>query len=183
MTTIVESFIEGIAFTMTLQDDIIAGITVYISMIIKLIPQEIGNAVVLSHAGVNHYWENILTLIAVAFIYIGALLGMLLYDEFSANRAYFFAALVGMFLYLSLGSLFPVLQDLIDEPPNKFDVSNSTYAKAARKQSLMRLLSANFGFMCSLVIIFPLVCIRLKKHHFRTSSTFFHKNTRSASYI
>jgi hypothetical protein len=40
-------------------------------MIIKLIPQKLGDAVILSKAGLNHFWENLLSLGAVSFVFVG----------------------------------------------------------------------------------------------------------------
>ena len=46
---------------------------------------------------------------------LGAILGILLEEELKDIAFYFFAALSGIFLYISLASLFPVLQDMIDD--------------------------------------------------------------------
>ena len=64
-------FLEGIAFTLTLQDDIVAGFTVLFAMIMKLIPQKLGNAVILMQSGLNHFWESVLNFAAASAIYIG----------------------------------------------------------------------------------------------------------------
>lgn len=71
LTTAFECFLEGIAFTLTLQDDIVAGFTVLFAMILKLIPQKLGNAIILMQSGLNHFWENVLALAAVSSIYVG----------------------------------------------------------------------------------------------------------------
>jgi len=84
-------------------------------MIIKLIPQKLGDAVILSKAGLNHFWENVLSLLAVCSVYIGAIVGMALRSQLSSAQPYFFGALSGIFLYISLSSLFPVLHDIIDD--------------------------------------------------------------------
>ena len=100
---------------MTIQDAIGAGISILIAMIIKLIPQKLGDAVILSKAGLNHFWENVLSLLAVCSVYIGAIVGMALRSQLSSAQPYFFGALSGIFLYISLSSLFPVLHDIIDD--------------------------------------------------------------------
>ena len=105
----------GIAFALTIQDAIGAGISILIAMIIKLIPQKLGDAVILSKAGLNHFWENVLSLLAVCSVYIGAIVGMALRSQLSSAQPYFFGALSGIFLYISLSSLFPVLHDIIDD--------------------------------------------------------------------
>ena len=106
---------QGIAFALTIQDAIGAGISILIAMIIKLIPQKLGDAVILSKAGLNHFWENVLSLLAVCSVYIGAIVGMALRSQLSSAQPYFFGALSGIFLYISLSSLFPVLHDIIDD--------------------------------------------------------------------
>ena len=42
-------------------------------------------------------------------------MGIVLEEELKDIAFYFFAALSGIFLYISLASLFPVLQDMIDD--------------------------------------------------------------------
>ena len=46
---------------------------------------------------------------------LGAILGIVLEEELKDIAFYFFAALSGIFLYISLALLFPVLQDMIDD--------------------------------------------------------------------
>ena len=82
ITTAFECFIEGIAFTLTLQDDVAAGCTVLLAMILKLIPQKLGNAVILLNSGLNHFWENILALLAVSSIYTGHLVKPIVNSHF-----------------------------------------------------------------------------------------------------
>jgi len=41
---------------------------------------------------------------------------MALKTQLSGTQPYFFGALAGIFLYISLSSLFPVLHDIIDDP-------------------------------------------------------------------
>ena len=65
-----------------------------------------------------------------------------------------------MFLYLSLARMFPVLQDLIDEPPDHSDhLTAKQYFKLSRRKSGYRLLISNLGFMMALAILAPLVRI------------------------
>ena len=111
----IKTILLGIAFALTIQDAIGAGISILIAMIIKLIPQKLGDAVILSKAGLNHFWENVLSLLAVCSVYIGAIVGMALRSQLSSAQPYFFGALSGIFLYISLSSLFPVLRDIIDD--------------------------------------------------------------------
>ena len=42
-------------------------------------------------------------------------MGIVLEEKLKDIAVYFFAALSGIFLYISLASLFPVLQDMIDD--------------------------------------------------------------------
>ena len=56
------------------------------------------------------------------FNFVGAVLGMCLEEELLQHQQYgglFFAALSGIFLYISMTSFFPVLQALIDKPGKK----------------------------------------------------------------
>ena len=67
----IKSFIEGIAFVLTLQDSYSAGMAFLVAMLFKLFPLEPGYAIILSDAGLNHFWENLLSTLAVLPIYIG----------------------------------------------------------------------------------------------------------------
>ena len=49
-------------------------------MIMKLIPQKLGNAVILMQSGLNHFWESVLNFAAVSAIYIGLKFGFLLFQ-------------------------------------------------------------------------------------------------------
>jgi len=86
----------------------------------------------------------------------------MLRDILADLKADFFAALTGMFLYLSLARMFPVLQELVDEPPDETEhLSPCEFYKAARRKSIIRLLLANLGFLTALGILGPLVRTRL----------------------
>ena len=71
LTIAIKSFIEGIAFVLTLQDSFSAGLAFLVAMIFKLFPLEPGYAIILSDAGLNHFWENLLSTLAVLPIYLG----------------------------------------------------------------------------------------------------------------
>ena len=73
LTIAIKSFIEGIAFVLTLQDSFSAGLAFLVTMIFKLFPLEPGYAIILSDAGLNHYWETTLSTLAVLPIYLGKL--------------------------------------------------------------------------------------------------------------
>ena len=96
-------------------------------------PQKMGHVVILTSSGLNHFWENILALFAVMTVYIGkwrlnsaylillkikylgVILGMAFQAELYPIKQYFFGALSGIFLYMALASLFPVLQETIED--------------------------------------------------------------------
>lgn len=66
-----------------------------------------------------------------------------MWTEIDQIQAYFFAGLAGIFLYLSLSSLFPILQNLIDQESSM--------------KSLIRLGLANLGFGMAIGMLLPLV--------------------------
>jgi len=150
LTIAIKSFIEGIAFVLTLQDSFSAGLAFLVAMIFKLFPLEPGYAIILSDAGLNHFWENLLSTLAVLPIYIGAFLGIILEDQFKAIKGYIFAALSGIFLYLSLPTLFPVLRHLMSE-------STLLASTGFRRRGVLRLILAIGGFLLAMGIIIPLV--------------------------
>ena len=115
LTIAIECFIEGIAFSLALQDSFGAGVAVFLAMLIKLVPQKMGHVGFLLSAGLNHFWENVLALLAVMMIYVGIILGLAIENQLREIKYYFFGALSGIFLYMSLASLFPVLQEAIED--------------------------------------------------------------------
>ena len=184
----IKSSIEGIAFVLTLQDSYAAGLAFLVAMIFKLFPLEPGYAIILSDAGLNHFYENLLSTLAVFPIYLGkfyslenvafciieiweankiiiilgAILGIILEDEFNAVKGYIFAALSGIFLYLSLSTLLPVLRNLMSE-------SSLLASTGFRTRGLLRLLLALGGFLLAMVIIIPLVYFKNDmKYKFKT---------------
>jgi len=145
ITIFVECFFEGIAFGLILQRAFGAGLTFLLAMLIKLVPQKLGDSVVLTQAGLNHFWESLLTFLVVLPIFLGTIFALVFEEEMNENThigKFFFATLSGLFLYISLTSFFPVLQALIDQ---------------AEKQKLTRLVLANLGFLTSIGIVLPLV--------------------------
>ena len=163
----IESFIEGIAFSLILRtSEFGGGFAILTAMLIKLIPQKLGYSTILIDAGLNHFWENVLSLLAVSSIYLGFIqsliwllsprswanyynwslgvfIGIPMWTEIDQIQAYFFAGLAGIFLYLSLSSLFPILQNLIDQESSM--------------KSLIRLGLANLGFGMAIGMLLPLV--------------------------
>merc|ERR1712130_345778 len=110
-----------------------------IGMTFKLMLQKLGHAVILEDTGLNHFWENILALLAVSFVYLGVILAMSLKTQLDTIKLDLFAALTGMFLYLSLATVFPALQELVDEPlEDRDDLSDAQYHVKSRKQSSIR---------------------------------------------
>ena len=93
----------------------------------------------------------------------------MLEEELKDIAFYFFAALSGIFLYISLASLFPVLQDMIDDqvvigkiPTRDYDVSMilgyfDDGQESHRGQQMRRLFLANLGFLTAMGLVLPLV--------------------------
>jgi len=56
---------------MLLQRAFGAGLTFLLAMLIKLVPQKLGDSVVLTKAGLNHFWESLLTFLVVLPVFLG----------------------------------------------------------------------------------------------------------------
>merc|ERR1711914_3655 len=96
-------------------------------------------------------------------IILGTILGIILEDQFNAVKGYIFAALSGIFLYLSLATLFPVLRNLMSE-------STLLASTGFRKRGLLRLMLALMGFLLAMGIIIPLVYFKNDmKYQFKSS--------------
>ena len=61
----------------------------------------------------------------------GTILGMSLKSYLESGEEYFFGALAGIFLYISLSSLFPVLHDIIDDTEiiGEYDMDDNSQAR------------------------------------------------------
>ena len=77
-------------------------------------------------------------------------MGIILEEQFNAVKGYIFAALSGIFLYLSLATLFPVLRNLMSE-------STLLASTGFRRRGVLRLILAIGGFLLAMGIIIPLV--------------------------
>ena len=67
----IKTFIEGVAFVLTILESYSAGIAFFVVMIIKLLPLEPGYAILLLDAGLSHRNEFWLSLLANLPIFIG----------------------------------------------------------------------------------------------------------------
>ena len=67
----IKTFIEGVAFALTILESYSAGIAFFVVMIIKLLPLEPGYAILLLDAGLSHRNEFWLSLLANLPIFIG----------------------------------------------------------------------------------------------------------------
>ena len=63
-------------------------------------------------SGLSTFWESLFVLLSVSAIYPGVCIAMILRNMHikAAVKAKFFAALTGMFLYISLARMFPAMQ-------------------------------------------------------------------------
>jgi hypothetical protein len=122
-------------------------------------------------SGLSTFWESLFVLLSVSAIYPGVCIAMILRNMHikAAVKAKFFAALTGMFLYISLARMFPAMQELVDAPPKENRISSKAYYQLARKKIYWRLFIANVGFVCAFGILAPLVILLLVKtdHFFR----------------
>jgi len=84
-------------------------------------------------------------------VILGVFIGTGFWYELYKVQEYFFAALAGIFLYLSMSSLFPILQNLIDP------------AQQSGRNSMKRLGLANLGFFSAMGFMLPLVRYIKKK--------------------
>ena len=71
LTIAIKSFIEGIAFALTVQDSFYAGLAFLVTMIVKLLPVGPGYAIILKDAGLIHFWEKLPSGLAVLPIIVG----------------------------------------------------------------------------------------------------------------
>ena len=116
-------------------------------------------------SGLSTFWESLFVLLSVSAIYPGVCIAMILRNMHikAAVKAKFFAALTGMFLYISLARMFPAMQELVDAPPKENRISSKAYHQLARKKIYWRLFIANVGFICAFGILAPLVRLLLVK--------------------
>ena len=92
-------------------------------------------------------------------ILIGAFIGLL--ADLDPYKRYFFAGLAGIFLYTSLCSIFPVINDTLNECRQatvdmQGDLSEAD-AKSLKNKELLRIFIVNSGFFSALAIMAPLV--------------------------
>ena len=81
----------------------------------------------------------------------GAILGIVMEEQFMSIKGYIFASLSGIFLYLSLSTLFPVLRSLI------LGDDHFTGLERYRGHQIVRVSLAICGFLLAMALIVPLV--------------------------
>ena len=81
----------------------------------------------------------------------GAILGIVMEEQFMSIKGYIFASLSGIFLYLSLSTLFPVLRSLI------LGDDHFTGLERYRGHQIIRVFLAICGFLLAMALIVPLV--------------------------
>ena len=104
---------EGMAFALTAKDNIGSGIAILIAMIVRVVPMKLGYAQILSKSGLSYLQEHLFTTLATSVVLIGAFIGLL--ADLEPYKRYCFAGLAGIFLYTSLCSIFPVINDTLNE--------------------------------------------------------------------
>ena len=94
-------------------------------------------------SGLSHFWESVLVLTSVSAIYPGVSIAMLLRNMHikAAVKAKFFAALTGMFLYISLARMFPAMQ-VKNNLKYLMEIEGTRGCTAERKPSLGKSISS-----------------------------------------
>ena len=116
-------------------------------MIVRVIPMKLGYAQILSKSGLSSVQEHVFTTLATSFIIIGDLdirfwylncvqggiLGLVV--DLDPYKRYFFAGLAGIFLYTSLCSIFPVINDILNECRQHMSVEGQDLSEEDSKVS------------------------------------------------
>ena len=142
---------------------------------IKLLPQKLGDSVIFSKSGLSAFWTNILPMLSSCTIYLGKLvryrchvhvsktdnlsgifLALFFGEKIHQFKGSLCGALSGIFLYLSLASLFPVLHSLMSEQVT-FDQETKKFHKKTKKQYCLRLILANIAFFIAIGMLVYLV--------------------------
>ena len=90
---------------------------------------------------------------------LGGIFGLIL--DLEPYKRYFFAGLAGIFLYTSLCSIFPVINDILNEcRQHTIEMKGQLSAedmKTLRSKEILRIFIVNFGFFSALGFMAPLV--------------------------
>ena len=80
--------------------------------------------------------------------------------ELDSYKRYFFAGLAGIFLYTSLCSIFPVINDILNECRQHKEMDGQLSeedSKILKNKEMLRLAIVNIGFFTALGFMAPLV--------------------------
>ncbi|ORZ34480.1 Zinc/iron permease [Catenaria anguillulae PL171] len=172
----VHNFFDGLAVGISFASSWTLGLTTAIAVLLHELPHELGDYAVLLEAGIPKFRAAIYNLISNLTAFVGAAIGILLYNAISESaKNYVLAVTAGGFIYIALADLVPMLfsmtfgkpahgHDHSPVPPQSPKASEArdinikeedTSAAGSKRPSppMSQIVVANVGFILGVVLM------------------------------
>lgn len=111
------NFIDGLAIGASFTVSVLTGFSTSTAIVCEEFPHELGDFVILLNAGMSVPQAIFFNLLSAVLCYIGLVFGILLGSSFAPNAI--FAIAGGMFLYIALADMFPEMDNIAREQPQR----------------------------------------------------------------
>ncbi|XP_052065833.1 metal cation symporter ZIP14-like [Mytilus californianus] len=117
------NFIDGLTIGAAFTDNILAGISICVSVFCEELPHELGDFAILLNSGMTVKKALMYNFLSACMCYFGLIVGILLGENTTAHD-WVFAIAAGMFLYISLVDMMPEMNSAAESEENKKNIGS-----------------------------------------------------------
>ncbi|KAM3173661.1 hypothetical protein ACTXT7_012091, partial [Hymenolepis weldensis] len=110
----VHNFMDGVAIATGFVESPSIGLTLALCVLLEELPHELGDFVVLISTGLSIRCILFINFLSACAAYLGMVIGLLI-GEATSGGFYVFAAMTGVFLYISLADMLPSLRETLEK--------------------------------------------------------------------
>ncbi|CAF0912329.1 unnamed protein product [Brachionus calyciflorus] len=108
------NFIDGLSIGAAFTESVFKGISICLAVICEEFPHELGDFAILINAGMSYPVALFFNFLSACCCFVGLAVGIQLGENFAANE-WIYAIAGGMFIYISLCSMIPELNEMGEE--------------------------------------------------------------------
>ncbi|KAL5104401.1 Metal cation symporter ZIP14 [Taenia crassiceps] len=114
----IHNFMDGMAIAVGFTESPLVGTAICLCILFEELPHELGDFAVLIVSGFSVKSAIFANFASACIAYLGLILGLII-GEVSSGALYVFMATSGVFLYISLSSMFPSIRETLKEAEKK----------------------------------------------------------------
>ncbi|VUZ38915.1 unnamed protein product, partial [Hymenolepis diminuta] len=114
----VHNFMDGVAIATGFVKSSSIGLTLALCVLLEELPHELGDFAVLISTGLSIKCVLVINFLSACAAYLGMVVGLLI-GEATSGGFYVFAAMAGVFLYISLADMLPSLRETLERVEKK----------------------------------------------------------------